>query len=376
MNGARSLKRIIGKYGKQDGNPTMIWTGGIHGNEPAGITAIENVLRYLSANNISINGEIIGIAGNLSALAQNKRFIHKDLNRVWTQSGYDEECPDSHTCIEFKEQQNILAEIDKVIKEAKGKVYFMDLHTTGANSMPFACIGDNLRNRDFALNFPVPIILGLEEQLDGALLEYVNNTGAITVGIEGGQHEDPNSEKFITTILYIALVNSGMLSKKIVENYDNLYYEITQCSKNIPNVLEVRHRHGVVDRDKFAMHEGYKNLQKIVKGQFLSVDHNKNIYAIEKGRILLPLYQALGDDGFFITREVNNFWLKLSKLLRKISAHKLFILLPGVSNYPNDKNKLFVNTKIAKWFATEVFHLLGYRKIRTEGGKRTISRRK
>ena len=54
--------------------------------------------------------------------------------------------------------------------------------------VPFVTVGDTLRNRRFAMNFPATIILGLEEQIDGTLLEYLNSLGAVTMGFEAGQH--------------------------------------------------------------------------------------------------------------------------------------------------------------------------------------------
>ena len=65
----------------------------------------------------------------------------------------------------------------------------IDLHSTSADGLPFATVGDTMRNRRFAQNLPVTILLGIEEQLDGTMLEYLNNLGAVTLGFEGGQHD-------------------------------------------------------------------------------------------------------------------------------------------------------------------------------------------
>ncbi|MGH9882173.1 MAG: hypothetical protein ACRD6N_12115 [Pyrinomonadaceae bacterium] len=57
------------------------------------------------------------------------------------------------------------------------------MHTTSAHGVPFATVGDTLRNRKFALNFPTTIVLGLEEQIEGTMLEYVNNLRAVTMAL-------------------------------------------------------------------------------------------------------------------------------------------------------------------------------------------------
>ena len=55
----------------------------------------------------------------------------------------------------------------------KTEVFVLDLHTTSASGLPFATVGDTLRNRHFAQSLPVTILLGIEEQLEGTMLEYL-----------------------------------------------------------------------------------------------------------------------------------------------------------------------------------------------------------
>jgi hypothetical protein len=79
---------------------------------------------------------------------------------------------------ESNEQQELFIHLSDAVKRARGEVYFLDLHTTSAEGEPLATVGDTLRKRRFALMFPVMIVLGLEEQIEGTLLEYLNNRGA------------------------------------------------------------------------------------------------------------------------------------------------------------------------------------------------------
>mgnify|MGYP000107882312 CR=1 FL=1 len=72
---------------------------------------------------------------------------------------------------------------------ARGPIHFVDLHTSSAPGPPFLTVGDTLRNRRFSRGFPLPLLLGLEEQVDGSLLEYLNNHGFVTLGVEAGEHE-------------------------------------------------------------------------------------------------------------------------------------------------------------------------------------------
>ena len=52
------------------------------------------------------------------------------------------------------------------------------------------------------------------------------------------------------------------------------------------------------------MKEGFKNFDRIEKGQLLATDRHGNILSPTDGLILMPLYQKQGENGFFIVREV------------------------------------------------------------------------
>ncbi len=124
------------------------------------------------------------------------------------------------------------------------------------------------------------------------------------------------------------------------------------------------------------MEPGYTNLQEVKEGELLAHDHRGEILAREKGRVLMPLYQGLGDDGFFLAREVKPFWLKLSAFLRRLHLDAIVNIFPGVKHHPKLENTFLVNPKIARWFVIEIFHLLGFRKHKPEAGMLVLSKRK
>src|SRR5262249_26107068 len=139
-----------------------------------------------------LRGEVVLLRGNTRALKRKVRYIDADLNRQWTADNVrmsELVNRDRSKISEFLEQKELIKAIKEAVGRARGDVYFVDLHTTSAKGQPFATVGDTLRNRNFALSFPVTIVMGLEEQIDGTLLEYLNNLGAITMGFEAGQHD-------------------------------------------------------------------------------------------------------------------------------------------------------------------------------------------
>jgi succinylglutamate desuccinylase len=123
------------------------------------------------------------------------------------------------------------------------------------------------------------------------------------------------------------------------------------------------------------MEPGFKNFQPVRRGRVLAKDRTGEIKASETGLILLPLYQTLGDDGFFLGREVKWFWLSLSAFLRRLKVANYVHLLPGVSRHPFKKDFFIINTGIARILPLEVFHLLGFRRLRWTDKELVVSRR-
>lgn len=139
--------------------------------------------------------------------------------------------------------------------------------------------------------------------------------------------------------------------------------------------MEVGYRHVIAPEDGFQMEPGFRNFQPIRRGQVLAKDRSGKIEARETSLILMPLYQTLGDDGFFLGRDVKQFWLNLSALLRNLKVGHYIHLLPGVRRDPLDENVLIINTRIARILPLQIFHLLGFRRLRWTDKYLVVSRR-
>lgn len=357
--------------------PTMIVFGSIHGNEAAGLHAVRRVGEKLKRLKPKINGRIFLLAGNTRAIARGVRFIDSDLNRHWTPENVARSMPSSSippTLSEDFEQVEILQHLIGILDSAHDEVYVLDLHSTSAAGVPFATVGDTLRNRAFALQFPVTILLGIEEQLEGTLLEYLNNRGTVTLGFEGGQHFAESTIDTHEALIWLGLQNARMIEPS--ESIDVEYFrDVLKKSSGRSRIVEVRYRHAISGEDQFEMLPGFSNFDPIEHGQMLARDRTGEITAPDSGLMLMPLYQALGEDGFFIGRQVAGFWLRLSGVLRRIRVGSLIHLLPAVRRVGNDPNILEVDTVIARFFPLQIFHLLGFRKLRWHAGKLIVARR-
>ena len=357
--------------------PTLIILGGIHGNEPAGVLAADRVLLRMQERRADLRGEVVLLRGNTRALEQRVRYIDADLNRQWTVYNIRTAESDKRglpEVSELLEQGELLTVVRDAVSRARGDIYFVDLHTTSAHGEPFATVGDTLRNRRFALTFPLTIVLGLEEQIDGTLLEYINNLGAITIGVEAGQHEAMTSVDHHEAVIWNATAATGNFRREDLPELDQCRSLLKRASGG-RRVVEVRHRHVIVPEDNFKMEPGFRNFQAVRRGKALARDRTGEIKASETGLILLPLYQTLGDDGFFLGREVKRFWLNLSALLRKLKVGHYIHLLPGVRRDPLNENFLIINTRIARILPLQVFHLLGFRRLRWTDKYLVVSRR-
>jgi succinylglutamate desuccinylase len=75
--------RILGILKGENPGPLVVFNTALHGNEKHGVEAFYNIFNSIKENQITINGKIIGLLGNTSAIELNKRYLSYDLNRRW-----------------------------------------------------------------------------------------------------------------------------------------------------------------------------------------------------------------------------------------------------------------------------------------------------
>lgn len=371
-------EHLLGQFTGNPAGVTLIIFGGVHGNEASGVYSIKRVLPKIEQLQAYLHGKVFFLAGNTRALQKGVRFIDSDLNRHWTTKNTYQNQPSLNTQPQISEdieQKELLVHLNQIIRTAEDEVYVLDLHSTSADGLPFGTLGDTLRNRAFAQKFPITFLLGIEEQLDGTILEYLNNLGTVTLGYEAGQHEAESTIDNHEALIWLALVNSDCLKKEDIPDYEK-YFETLEKASGKSRIVEIRHRQAVnPEVDGFEMKTGYTNFQSVTQDEVLAHNSNGDIKAAETGMILMPLYQKQGSDGFFLGREVAPFWLWLSGVLRKSRIPNLIGMLPGVKKHPSEAGTFIVNTKVAKLFPLQIFHLLGFRKRREIGNQLIVSRR-
>lgn len=305
--------RVIGRYEGERPGPLMVCIGGVHGNEPAGVVALEELMLRLEAEpdknpEFRFRGSLLAIRGNLPALELGKRYLLEDLNRAWNPRRLDQwNRTDPQTQdMEHRQMLEILHTIRAMIAQVlPEQVFFLDLHTNSAAGGIFGLPAGDAYSRQVARGLHAPVVNGMLEAVEGSMLRYLLQAGwgvpASGLAFEAGQHADPASVRRALAATINVLRATGCVRPQDVDNeHDAL---LMAFSKGLPAVNEIIWRHPVEPEDQFRMEPGFQNFDPVRKGQPLATDRYGPVLAKEDARILMPLYQAQGEDGFFLIRE-------------------------------------------------------------------------
>ncbi len=300
--------RLIGDLQGMQAGPTVIALAGIHGNEPTGIEAIRHLLKKLEPKKSKFHGRFMGLIGNIEALKAKQRFVDEDMNRIWFTSILDKirRTPiDEIQTAERRETKKLLEIIDPIILEEQPEhpVIFVDLHSFSAESGLFVISTRDERNIELLAQLRVPLIFGIEKALHGTALKYIQNTGNIGFAFETGQHFTEFAEDNATAGLMCLMAASGCISATEIDDFARYYDYLNYQTENLPHKVEFLYKHIIEPDDEFEMRPGFKNFDRVAKGQWLAIDRHGKILAQRSGYILMPLYQQQGEDGFFIVQE-------------------------------------------------------------------------
>nr|WP_321233917.1 succinylglutamate desuccinylase/aspartoacylase family protein [uncultured Psychroserpens sp.] len=359
MNTSLSIDRIIAHIQGYKSGATIVFFAGIHGNETAGVFALKQVLKTITPETVS--GTIYGISGNLQALKENQRYLDKDLNRLWTKVQLEELQHKENLVTEEQEQSDLFGLLEDIIGSNSGPFYFIDFHTTSSKTLPFITINDALINRKFSKQFPVPIVLGIEEYLNGPLLSYINELGYVSLGFESGQHDDEEAIDNCISFIYLALVYSEIITNETIFQFQEHYNQLESNANYLSEIFEVIYLHRIKSDEVFIMKPSFKSFQRIKKGTAIAMSNAQEVKFMYNAWLFMPLYQPKGEEGFFVIKTIKPFLLKFSAVLRHLKFDNLLVLLPGISWENKEREVLKVNLRVAKFFAKSIFHLLGYR---------------
>ncbi len=363
--------RIIGQYkGPVDG-PMLIFTAGIHGNETSGVQALKEVFDTLETSKPAINGSIIGIASNLKALEKEVRYIQKDLNRIWLT---DEEDPGIS---EFQEREEMIKILNEVISFQEMDICIVDLHSTSSESPPFIMLSDTLRNRELGRMAGVPMILGLMEHLQGMLIEATSRSGFSTLLFQGGRNGDEDTVIHHKGLIWKLLNIKCSLDTSKFTDCDSAINKLNRFAPEDKEheFFEITYSHKIKAGVEFTVCPGYDNFQNINKNEVVAIEDGEAVKLPHGGQIFLPLYQDQGAEGFYIVKPIASFWIKLSGKFRLFKYHHKLHWLAGVKKINSNPLIFKIDLHITFLWVEEIFHLLGYIKVKQDGRFLFMTRR-
>ncbi len=319
--------RTIGTFEGELPGPLIIVIAALHGNEPAGVQALEMVFEALEQErrdnpDFLFHGKLVGLIGNAQAYILRQRFMERDLNRIWTADLLEETAASKleNLRTEHREVKHLFDRISAECQSFKAEAtVFLDLHTTSAEGGVFSIPTDEGESLQLAKHLGAPAIVGLQESISGTLLGFAKEGGfpnlpaidlakadqhppppPLCVAFEAGQHESPHA----ISRSVIAVVRCLRTMRCIAQN------DLTEFAENltlpfltyVPPVVRFRYVHHIEAADEFKMRLGYANFQPIQQGEHLADDVHGPVLSPEKGLILMPLYQHKGSDGFFIVQ--------------------------------------------------------------------------
>ncbi len=238
----------------------------VHGNEPGGLYAVVEFLKYLKSQPQPFSKNLAIVFGHPIAAMQNKRFIQKDLNRAFG----------DHENITIEDQ--IAMSLERVLRNSN---FVIDLHQTAQDSeSDFFIFAFTSASAKWALNLSSTsynIVHGKEFSKDGMTLDtYACLHGAIALTYEMGE--------------------IGYCENQIAKTKEILI-KSTEAS------LDEYHSNHLIELKKFLswsqilyadtnakLKPGLKNFSTVSAGDIIAENDSGPIRANTDGYILFPKY--------------------------------------------------------------------------------------
>lgn len=300
------MQRTLGDIGDGHG-PLLLVMAGMHGNETAGIRAVQRLVRHLAEHDVDVRGRFLALVGNLRAVHGDTRYQVKDLNRQWYETKIKKlkvlplgflNTP------EDREQKKLIAKIERSLDalDDGAEALMLDLHTTSAEGGFFSIVNHDRRSIDHARAIGAPVIEGLIDVVEGTALEYIERLGHPALAFEAGQHGEPHSEQRMIAAMVRLLDRLDMVDRSALARFDPYVKALAHRADDLPDVVRFAHRHAVEPEHRFTMKPGYRNFDRVRRGEILGKDRSGFVTCPCDGYILMPLYQPQGEDGFFVVK--------------------------------------------------------------------------
>ncbi|HSX33599.1 MAG TPA: succinylglutamate desuccinylase/aspartoacylase family protein [Candidatus Saccharimonadales bacterium] len=266
-------EKIFEIHGPKPG-PTLAIFAGVHGNELAGVLALQELLPQLRLT----KGTVYAAYANPPAIAAKVRMINKNLNRCFI-AGNEGTTPED---VRARELMAVLDKSDALL----------DLHMFyDAHGQPFVICEDEAVG--LAQTFDVDIISTNWTRTEpGGSDGYMHLAGKIGICVECGPISQAEVYKeFAKRTVYQFLQHFGMTDEPVA---------LSTRSKRI-----VRAQRAVYKTSAdFVLGDGFRNFDALDPGQIIARDGNKTYTAEAGDCIIFPHYGArIGEEAYIIGTE-------------------------------------------------------------------------
>lgn len=261
---------IITISGDQPG-PTVAVFAGVHGNETAGVYALQEIIPKLKIT----QGNVIFVFANPPAIKDDVRMHEKNLNRCFVK-GIEGDA------YEIRRAQELMQVLDTC--EA-----LLDIHMfSDPEGEPFVICEENAF--EVAKLFDVNIVsTNWSKTEPGGTDSYMYALGKIGICIECGPISKATEYKdFAINSIY-----------QFLQYFEMLPFEVGVST--LPKRV-IRAENAVVkDSEQLSLSEGLHNFDKLEVGQVIASDNDRVFYASEGEYILFPRYYAKVGQELYIS---------------------------------------------------------------------------
>ena len=279
---------VVVKTGPLPGKTVAIFCG-VHGNERAGIMAVDRLLDEL----VLISGTVYFVYANPPAIEQNVRLVDVNLNRLFVRT---EGASSLYEHQRAAELMDLLDECDALL----------DLHSYRApllleRATPFAiCEAPSM---NVARLFDVPFVInGFSDTQDGGSDGYMYRNGKIGICVELGALECP--EAFVE--LGMETVRRFLAAFGCIEGSSEgsavASFEPTDSAVRLQTQLHLTKMHKKT-LEPFTFAQDFRSFDRINAGELIATEGASSIFAVEDAYILFPnANDPIGIEAFLLAQ--------------------------------------------------------------------------
>jgi len=296
-----TLERVLGKYSCGEDGPALVISADVFEGHTSGVHAFRKVYKALSQMGVPLKGEVTGLAGNINT--RKKGILTQLKQSLSIEDGFSSYHTDTPGYNEATEFVDLIEEYEKASSSATNGTYFLDLKVSSNIRQPYLCSSSNPHACQFAGQFPLLSIRGMEEYVTDHMGFYLNAKCYVGCTFFVGSSGPYDAEQLFEAAIWLALVNSGCVEKSDVPNFSFHERILENTFEEELKSFEVVYKYSIQEDEFFRMLPGFETFQKIKQGQLLATSDGGAVVSQWEGRIFMPLYHTQCQDGFFVLKE-------------------------------------------------------------------------